>query len=456
MNAKTFYAMAERTRSHVPSTAMMLLAMAPYVVAITIAYLFYSDILPHFRPYAWVDDWIYSKPIEFETFREWWSWLWQQHVDHRIPIQKLFSFLVLSFSGFDYRWLVAINFSMALATSLLLIEVAKRYRGTRSIGDIAIPLIILNFGMGYTQWGFHFQFMSSVLFMSSFLLSTLIWLQSQKTAPALFAVLSLILASLTGMNGVLPTLGVGLAFTVWAIWRRKSVGVVFLFAVPLGMASVILATWTRYNVGDFPPINIGEFLGYTVGLSTASFTFYLQNYETVARAFMGTLVLLAAASFIFRALRKDVDDTDLLLLAFLGVYLCLIASISYGRVKVQGGWEYGSAVHYGVLTIFIPVISWMILSRSVPKLISEVLGVAVLVFAVLVFQANYQWRTWMIGYDEPLQSKTLQDLRSNKSIDQIAADNIKQFHVGMGGMKEVTDGISVLRKAGFELYGGKP
>jgi len=428
---------------------------ASYILTAVIALLFYIAVLPHFRPYAWVDDWIYTKPLGFTTLSEWWRWLWQQHVDHRIPIQKLTNFLVLSWTGFDYRWLVAINFAMAIATSILLLEVARRYRGRRSIGDTSIPLILLNFGMGYTQWGFQFQFMSSILSMSIFLFSALIWLQTQKNMPALIGALSLMVACLTGMNGVLPALGIGIACIAWAIWRHKPTNIVFLFAAPIGMALVILAMWTPFVGSDQSPIKSSELLNYAAGLTTGAFTIFVQHHEAAARIIIFVLLFLAAASILIRIGRKILDDADLLLTAFLGVYLCLLASIAYGRVKVQGGWEYGSAIHYGVLAIFIPILAWVIASKALPKLRAEILGLAVLIVALFVFEVNYQWRAWMIGYCDPLQAKALQDLKSNKSIDQIATDNITQFHVGLSGIKEVTDGISALRKAGYELYGGK-
>ena len=163
MDVSNFYGVGGRFRSKIAPVVSGLLALAPYTVVITIAYLFYADILPHFRPYAWVDDWIYARPLEFRTLHEWWVWLWQQHVDHRIPIQKLTNFFILSWSGFDYRWLVGINFLMAVISTAFLVEAARVYRGRRSVGDVAIPFIVLNFGMGYTQWGFHFQFTSSIL-----------------------------------------------------------------------------------------------------------------------------------------------------------------------------------------------------------------------------------------------------------------------------------------------------
>jgi len=445
----------ERARCRFLLSSKPLLVFAPYMVIATIAFIFYVKVLPHFRAYAWVDDWIYTKPIQFTTINEWWGWLWSQHVDHRIPLQKLTNFYVLLLSGFDYRWLVAINFAMAIVTSLLLLEVAKRYRGKISIGDISIPLIILNFGMGYTQWGFHFQFMSSVLLMSAFLLLTLIWLQSQKKTYAFFSALSLALACLTGMNGVLPALAITVGFTGWAIWRHKSVGIVILFVIPLGAALTILATWTRYAGGDQSPINISEFLVYSVGLATASFTHFLQGYETAARIIIGTLLVFAITTIIVRVTSKKLDDTDLLLVGFLSTYLCLLLLISYGRVRLQGGWEYGSAIHYSTLAIFVPILAWVIISRALPGLRSEISGLAFLIVALFVFQMNYQWRTWMIEYSDPLQAKALHDLKSKKPIDQIARDNITQFHVGLSGMKEVTDGISALRKAGIELYGGQ-
>ncbi len=456
MNTSNFYGAAERFRSHISPVASGLLALAPYTVAITIAYLFYANILPHFRPYAWVDDWIYARPLEFTTLQEWWVWLWQQHVDHRIPIQKLTNFFILSWSGFDYRWLVGVNFLMALISAAFLVEAARVYRGRRSVGDVAIPFIVLNFGMGYTQWGFHFQFTSSILCLSGFLLATLLWLRSQRNVHAFLAVFSLTIACLTGMNGVLPALGAGIAFTAWAIWRWKPFGTVFLFAVPMIIASHILASWTAYAGSDQSSVSAYEFFDYAIGLTTGSFAFFLQRYETLARVVVISLMICAMTSLVFRLNRRQLDDADLLVGACLAIYVCLLAAISYGRAKIQGGWEPGSAIHYGVLTIFVPILSWILVSKNAPKYTAELLGAILLTIGMWVFQVNGDTRMWYINYNNPLQAKTLKDLASEKPIDEIAKENITQFHAGMPGIHEVTDGIVAFRKAHAELYGGKP
>lgn len=438
------------------SIVMTSIAAAPYLMIAVIAGLFYAFVLPHFRPYAWADDWIYVKPLAFTSFAEWWTWLWQQHVDHRIPIQKFTNFFILRWAGFDYRWLVAINFAMAMATSAFLLEAANQYRGRRSIGDLAIPLIVLNFGMGYSQWGFHFQFTSSVMLMSGFLLSTLLWLKSQKSSHALFAVAALTLASLTGMNGALPALGASVVFVAWSIWHPKPLGNILLFSIPLATSAVILAKWSPAETVDYQSqINAGDFLNYTIGLTTGSFTYFLQNYETLSRVVIAALIICAVGSIVLRTALKKIDDTDVFVAAFFAIYMCLIVSISYGRAKLQGGWDAGSAIHYGVLTVFIPIISWIIVSKAAPRLADLTLGAAILIVGACVFNVNYVTRTWFINYYDPLQAKALLDLKSDKPIEQIAAENITQFHIGDQGIQDVVDGISAFRRAGAEIYGGK-
>lgn len=431
------------------------IAIAPYLMIAVIAGVFYTLVLPHFRPYAWADDWIYVKPLAFTSFAEWWTWLWQQHVDHRIPIQKLTNFFILRLSGFDYRWLVAINFVMAMATSAFLLEAAKQYRGRRSIGDLAIPLLVLNFGMGYSQWGFQFQFISSVMLMAGFLLSILLWLKSQKGSHALLAVAALTLASLTGMNGALPAMGASVAFLAWAIWRRKPLGNILLFSIPLATTAVIVATWSPETLDTQSQINAGEFLNYTIGLTTGSFTYFLQNYETLSRVIIAALIVCAVVSIALRTSLKKIDDEDVFVAVFFAIYMCLIVSISYGRAKLQGGWDNGSAIHYGVLTVFVPVISWMIISTAAPRLAVLPLGAALLIFGACVFNVSYATRAWFINYYEPLQAKALLDLKSDKPIEQIAAENITQFHLGAPGIPDVVDGITAFRLAGAEIYGAK-
>jgi hypothetical protein len=58
-------------------------------VVLSFAVQFFAFILPAFRPYPYVDDWIYVAPLQFTSLSEWVTWAFAQWGDHRIPIQKI-------------------------------------------------------------------------------------------------------------------------------------------------------------------------------------------------------------------------------------------------------------------------------------------------------------------------------------------------------------------------------
>ena len=63
--------------------------------------------LLHFyrNPFPYSDEWNFiSKAIGAEPFT--WDWVWAQHSDHRIPIQKIFQITLLRLTGYDFGFLI--------------------------------------------------------------------------------------------------------------------------------------------------------------------------------------------------------------------------------------------------------------------------------------------------------------------------------------------------------------
>src|SRR5690606_23639887 len=108
---------------------------------------------------------------------------------------------LLRASHFDFRILVLLNLCMAAAASALLLLTARNLRGRISPWDAMVPLVIFNPMAGYALWGFHFQFLSSVLFTCVFS-----WAMLRPTIRGVHLVvglLSILGCSLCGLNGLL-------------------------------------------------------------------------------------------------------------------------------------------------------------------------------------------------------------------------------------------------------------
>lgn len=183
---------------------------------------FFGWVLPNCKAFPWSDEWHYLAPMTSSGVPPL-SWFFQQHVDHFIPLQKLVHFIALRAAHFDFRVLVAINFVTAALASVFFIAAANTYRGAGCIGDMFIPLGLLTLGTGFSLWGFGFQFLSSILFFSAFLL----FAARGSLAKALFF---LFLCTWTGLNGLLLSTWMSASIAAFAVIRRY----------PLDRASVAL------------------------------------------------------------------------------------------------------------------------------------------------------------------------------------------------------------------------
>ena len=59
-----------------------------YGLVLILGAVFFTSVLPPFRPYPYVNEWIYRLPFSFTSASQYLQWAFAQHVDHRIPIQK--------------------------------------------------------------------------------------------------------------------------------------------------------------------------------------------------------------------------------------------------------------------------------------------------------------------------------------------------------------------------------
>ena len=175
-----------------------------------------------FQPYPYADDWIYQTPLQYKSLHQYITWAFSQHVDHRIPVQLASNFLILRASGFDFRYLVGLNFALACLMTVLLLYIAQRYRGYQMFGDVIIPLTTLSFGAGYTIWGFQFQFLSSTFFLTLFIFCCVLFESSGRQVYLQAAAGSLLLCSLCGMNGLVASSCATVAMMGWLLLCRVS------------------------------------------------------------------------------------------------------------------------------------------------------------------------------------------------------------------------------------------
>lgn len=425
----------------------------------SIALEFFTRILPPFRPYAFADDWVFALPLKFTSAREWVTWAFAQHVDHRIPIQKLSSFLILRASGFDFRYVVAVNYLMGIGITATLLYVAGVYRGRLRAGDLIIPFAVLNYGVGYSQWGFQFQFVSSVFFMSLFVFLTVRYTRSAKNCYLISAAIALLADSLCGMNGLLFATVSTVAMLVWLAFPRASprnAPALAAFAAVLLIDVVIWLAWTPSAASAVGAFDIREFIRYMYSLIPSVLGVF--SFKHISWKFLTvTLLLVAALTICLRQLKnRSLTLQDFVLALAALTSLLVMLSVAVGRSKAQGEWNVVIAMHYGFMSVFMPVCSWIIVSKWIPERASSTIGVLLAVIFYLAFVDNADWRYGVVNSSALQQEEVIKAMQSGTDAKVLADTYVKNFTVDSPQNRlDVANGITAFRAVGAALYGGK-
>src|SRR5262245_601050 len=93
-----------------------------FLLSSFILLLFIFSLISRVSP--WADEW-FTAPLTPMTFVEWAGWLFQQHNDHIILIQKLLQGGLLRASGYDFRSLILLNIFMIAGSAWAMLKLAE-------------------------------------------------------------------------------------------------------------------------------------------------------------------------------------------------------------------------------------------------------------------------------------------------------------------------------------------
>ena len=114
------------------------------------------------NPLPYSDEWhLIPQLVDGITWDDVW-WLLHPHGDHQIGILKIYYSVVFAILPLDFRVVKSMNSVFLLLGCLYFLHTLGKIRKYR-MGDLAIPLILLNLAYSTSFWGFSFQFMSSTL-----------------------------------------------------------------------------------------------------------------------------------------------------------------------------------------------------------------------------------------------------------------------------------------------------
>lgn len=426
------------------------------------AVVFFTSILPFCRSFPYSDEWDYLEPLTSGSGRNFMEWLFAEHVDHRIPLQNALHAAVLKLTGFDFRSLIGVNFLVACVLVILLMNTAKNYRCHASFGDLFMPLCVLSLGAGFSAWGFEFQFLSSTFLIVLFLCLTIA--SEKKEQPVLFdfALASLFACSWCGLNGMVVSSLLTLIMAAYLAWERLTIPAsarATAYAILTASAVTNALLWILWRPSNASNVQINNLS--VAGI--ARFFYGLFNSSLIVYAFRGTawkfsiLAMLLASGLWFGCrsiLRKSRQPlSDVAMFGVLCATVLLMLSVAVGRSKYES-WSPGLEMHYGVLTVLMPIVSWIIVSSSVNCRMSAMIGVLLVALFARAYVANWDWRFAYIS-DSKAENRAVQrQIALGGDTRAIAQEYMKDFFFVDNAYTRslVASGIKILRREGGRIY----
>jgi len=404
--------------------------------------------IPADRVFPSSDEWTYVDPATPSL-----QWLFAQHVDHRIPIQKALQLTVLRLAHFDFRWLVGVNCVLAMLTSAMFIGAARLYRRSAILWDILIPLCMLNLGTGFSNWGFEFQFLSSIMFSAAFLLSVAVYERNERPAYLTGAFTALFLCSWSGLNGVIISTCVSIAMAALILAGLVRFGVLPKVALAITVVTnvALWLTWTP-SAASAGQMNPADLLWFIYGLIKSPLVVYAFVDTGWKFSIMAALVVAGCAGALLRLRNlRELKLSDFAVLAMLGAGGFLIASIAYGRSKLSA-WAPGLEMHYGTLAILLIVVAWIALSANADRRMVTAFGFILFALFAKAYYVNYEWRAEYVAASRAEYAATRLELAGTDSPEDITSQHILRYFFAdtPGTREQVIRGIPVLRK--YERY----
>jgi hypothetical protein len=335
---------------------------------------------------------------------------------------------------------------------LLFIGAARSYRGEGRIGDLFIPLAMLSLGTSWSQWGFEFQFLSSMLFSAAFLFFAV---RSQFVA----AFVALFLCAWSGLNGMLISTVVSVGMACFFGVRRVKVGwkAGTVLAVTVMTNVALWLAWTPSAVSS-GPASFGQFAGFVFGMINSPLMVYVfpTNFSDwppvhpLVKLAIMLLLVAAGTAAAFYSVARDRSTASAAVFFTVVAAGILVVSTAYGRAKVNP-WLPGQEGHYGIIAVLLPVSAWIALSSLVGRKTSLAAGVVLVALFGRAYWASYDWRRWEVTNDGPVYLAARLAIAGDAPASVVADTYIKQY--GTLTPEPVVDGIVRLR--GVSGYGPK-
>lgn len=419
------------------------------------------------NPFPYSDDWgLVPYAIGVEPLS--WNWLWSQHVDHRIPLQKLFHVLLLRAGAFDFRALVFANAVFAYLVTRLLLRAVRSCRGYAVTGDLLFPIVLMNPGFGPFVWGFQLQFMSSVLLTLCVLAFMLGGAANGKGPGWIAAAGCLVALAFCGMNGAVLSGLIALPMLIYLQAVKSLSGRVNArLASALLLTALAAVVWIFLSWRPSDAAGVAADIGFVetaravlknwlLSISprgwrlppVAPRLYYLLN----GMLYISAMALIMKRLWVDRNVPERAAQGPLILAGVMTAALALLLSIAIGRAAY---WSPGLELHYGYLAVILPLASWVILSTELPRKAAVAAGLLLLIVYGSVYLENARLSVeWYVDDQRGKIAQVYTDIGTGMSIDAFVDRNIRHFFYmdSQECRRWLKDGILMLKHAGIEPY----
>ncbi len=388
-------------------------------------------------PYPYTDDWGLV-PFGTGETQVTVAWLWEPHVDHRLPIPKALWVAALRLSDLDFRAVMLLNAVIALVASFFVLKAFSSLRGHPVLSDLVVPLILLNPSFNIFQWGFYLQFILSISLMLLALALGSLHFSSAKRGYAIAASIAIFCLNGVGMNGTAMALVLAPTLAVSLIWhgnlkmRAEAQAALAVAVMTLIVAIYIVTTWSPSGASSQTGEMLSGLLERLGALLQPLFELSMPRAWAApavlpSSVYLACGVVLAASTTLVLGLRI-VRGPTALHLYLAGSFVAswaVIGAIVIGRVGI---WSPGIEYHYGYFPALPVLVALMVLSLD---LASRNWQRTLRVCALVLFGSMYvNGVYWMLERTETRAqqlTKIRTDLERGRALDAIAADNISLF-----------------------------
>jgi hypothetical protein len=263
---------------------------------------------------------------------------------------------------------------------------------------------------------------------------------------------------MTGMNGSLASLILTLSVAAFLIRGKagaRDLALKLLGTAVLGVLPNVLlwVAWEPTSSTGQPQgtIQLAEKLFFLFG-SSFNVAGFSDRWPVSLAVVIATI--LAAGLVIKQQSSGSGDLPQGTFAAGLLVSIVLLAAVASGRGGNYNEWNNVISMHYGVLTVFIPIFSWGIISISRNVFLRTSVALVLIVTSIFGYSINVAWKVAAQSSQNILIAKASADIAGGLDSLRVAEKHLSllSWRLDKENRDMVKTGLDFLKSANLHLY----